>query len=229
MNWILGRSRLCAAGAALLVFASILVGASTPSAASPYTLAYTGTVTYADGAFQVLGAVAGDSVSGTLTINPVNESPTSADSTTSTFNQSSIAFTFHLTHSNSLDLNLAKTGGGAVTSLGFPGLDVTFFQVTDPSYDLALAFGSNGSVAPLASLAGLPNSSSALVAILGGDAPVAQGNFNLTGLGSLSFNIALAATPIPATLPLFISALGGLGFMTWRRRKADMDTRALSA
>jgi hypothetical protein len=29
-----------------------------------------------------------------------------------------------------------------------------------------------------------------------------------------------AATPIPAALPLFSSALGGLGFIAWRRRKS---------
>jgi hypothetical protein len=32
---------------------------------------------------------------------------------------------------------------------------------------------------------------------------------------------AVAATPIPAALPLFVSALGGLGFVGWRRRKRD--------
>ena len=31
---------------------------------------------------------------------------------------------------------------------------------------------------------------------------------------------ATAVTPIPAALPLFISALGGLGYLGWRRRKA---------
>jgi hypothetical protein len=30
---------------------------------------------------------------------------------------------------------------------------------------------------------------------------------------------SVSATPIPATLPLFISALGGLGFVGWRHRK----------
>jgi hypothetical protein len=30
---------------------------------------------------------------------------------------------------------------------------------------------------------------------------------------------AVAATPIPAALPLFASGLGGLGFMKWRRRR----------
>jgi hypothetical protein len=30
-----------------------------------------------------------------------------------------------------------------------------------------------------------------------------------------------AVTPVPAALPLFISALGGLGFVGWRRKRAD--------
>jgi hypothetical protein len=34
------------------------------------------------------------------------------------------------------------------------------------------------------------------------------------------FATSVAATPIPAALPLFAAALGGLGFMGWRRRKA---------
>jgi hypothetical protein len=39
-------------------------------------------------------------------------------------------------------------------------------------------------------------------------------------LGTLNFgSYSVSATPIPATLPLFISALGGLGFVGWRRRK----------
>ncbi|WP_395016509.1 hypothetical protein [Dongia sp.] len=43
-----------------------------------------------------------------------------------------------------------------------------------------------------------------------------QGTLNF---GSLS--VAVAMTPIPATLPLLVSALGGLGFVGWRRRQAE--------
>jgi hypothetical protein len=35
-----------------------------------------------------------------------------------------------------------------------------------------------------------------------------------------TLRISLAPTPIPAALPLFASALGGLGFVGWRRKKA---------
>lgn len=40
---------------------------------------------------------------------------------------------------------------------------------------------------------------------------------------SMTFNVSstVAATPIPAALPLFAAALGGLGFFGWRRKKAS--------
>jgi hypothetical protein len=37
---------------------------------------------------------------------------------------------------------------------------------------------------------------------------------------TFSFDAPVAATPIPPALPLFASALGGLGFVGWRRNKA---------
>jgi hypothetical protein len=46
--------------------------------------------------------------------------------------------------------------------------------------------------------------------------------FNVAGgfYGNLNFgSLTVAATPIPAALPLLVSALGGLGFVGWRRRK----------
>jgi hypothetical protein len=42
-----------------------------------------------------------------------------------------------------------------------------------------------------------------------------------TGAVHVDVSQTLAATPIPATLPLFVSALGGIGFLGWRRRKSD--------
>jgi hypothetical protein len=42
--------------------------------------------------------------------------------------------------------------------------------------------------------------------------------FGTLDFGSLTVS-NLAATPIPATLPLLVSALGGLGFVGWRRKQ----------
>ena len=44
-----------------------------------------------------------------------------------------------------------------------------------------------------------------------------------------TFNFSSATTPIPATLPLLVSALGGLGFIGWRRRRVDAAARASPA
>jgi hypothetical protein len=61
------------------------------------------------------------------------------------------------------------------------------------------------------------------------DSPIASIVFARTGTGGFQPNqiedikaisYATATTPVPATLPLLVSALGGLGLMGWRRRRA---------
>jgi hypothetical protein len=229
---MLGRSGLRGAGAALLVFTALLFAAPAPSAASSYTMAYTGTVTSTSGAvFQALGVVAGDSVSGTLTIDPLNEGPGTVLGPLAFFSQTSAAFTFHVSHP--ANLTFSDSGGGAVLTNALPLNGAIAFSLTGADSGLLLDFQSVSARGPLLSLSGLPNSPSALVAWLGSGPFSASGSFNLTGLGSVGFDIALTSTtPIPPALPLFVSALGGLGFMTWRRRAAKRpgdDTGALSA
>lgn len=49
---------------------------------------------------------------------------------------------------------------------------------------------------------------------------LASGDYYYTDQGNGSVTVTpLATTPIPAALPLFISGLGGLGFMTWFRKR----------
>jgi hypothetical protein len=48
--------------------------------------------------------------------------------------------------------------------------------------------------------------------------------FNFAGephwFGTITFNVAFgAATPVPPALPLFVTAVGGLGLLAWRRRR----------
>lgn len=38
--------------------------------------------------------------------------------------------------------------------------------------------------------------------------------------GGVSLSVAASTIPVPAALPLFLSAIGGLGLIGWRRRKA---------
>lgn len=58
------------------------------------------------------------------------------------------------------------------------------------------------------------------LALLGSEFTIRMSNWNF-GVQALSFaQVAAATTPIPAALPLFASALVGLGAFGWRRRKA---------
>jgi hypothetical protein len=76
---------------------------------------------------------------------------------------------------------------------------------------------------------GFPTSVFAAVALT--DCPAGSctffGDFSIPGTpghdvsGTLNFgSLTVATTPIPAALPLLVSALGGLGFVGWRRRQA---------
>lgn len=53
--------------------------------------------------------------------------------------------------------------------------------------------------------------------------PNYQINFSFSAL-----NNVLAQTPLPATLPLFASGLGGFGLLSWRRRRKAATIAALS-
>jgi hypothetical protein len=80
---------------------------------------------------------------------------------------------------------------------------------------------------------GFPTSIYTPVALSASDCPAAScsffGHFVMPGGFQGTFNFSsltvvgplIAATPIPATLPLLVSAIGGLGFLGWRRRKAE--------
>jgi hypothetical protein len=48
-------------------------------------------------------------------------------------------------------------------------------------------------------------------------------------LNASSVSVAVAATPIPATLPLLLSALAGLGWIAIRRRKTSDGMAAAAA
>jgi hypothetical protein len=56
-----------------------------------------------------------------------------------------------------------------------------------------------------------------------------NGGFSSAILNASSVSAAVAATPIPATLPLLLSALGGLGWIAMRRRKTSDGMAAAAA
>jgi hypothetical protein len=56
------------------------------------------------------------------------------------------------------------------------------------------------------------------LALLGGEFTIRMASWNY-GVQGLSFAQLNSAVPIPAALPLFASALAGLGLFQWRRKR----------
>jgi hypothetical protein len=207
------------------------LAAPSPSAAASYTLHFTGTVSDAYDSFAAAGVTAGDAISGSLTFDPINTSSftTAYDpfATNNAFLQSAASFTFHVTHPGTLNFTRADAGTGEIDSEFFapgPDFDELGLGGTGTESVLGLEYDATNSNPPLASLDGLPTTSSGLMALLGGTPFRSTGVYELTGFGSVAFDIALTATtPIPGALPLFLSALGGLGMFSRHRRRAAGD------
>jgi hypothetical protein len=209
-----------------LVFAALLFGAPAPSAAASYTLSFTGTVETTEGrngngdVFAALGIVSGDPLSGSISIDPFNESPTEVLVGTTRFDQPSVAYTFHVSHPGKVDLTFSDSGSGRIFSGGTPIPFKEFgFFLGGSSSSLVLFSETDAMGEPLLSLAGLPTTLSGILAMLGGVGGT-SGTFELTGLERVEFNLKqdVNTVPIPTAFPLFVSALCGFGVIGWRRR-----------
>jgi hypothetical protein len=121
-----------------------------------------------------------------------------------------------------------------VSQFGTTWNTIAFFATTNGATGMGLDFLTTippGAGSLLTSLVGLPNTPAALFAMLGGSPSLALGTFNPNGDdGYLAFDIAFstAVTPIPASLPLFASALAGLGFVGWRRKAQRKEAPSAS-
>jgi hypothetical protein len=226
MHSIWSKLRLRAVGTALLAFAVLLLAAPAPSAASTYTLTYSGTVTSATGMFAGLGVGVGDVVNGSVDFSNIDfysDNSTPPNVFNHAFYQFPMSSKFTVDHS------------GAKYSFDVPGLGSIISQLLGGSSS-TLALTANGPVTrltlfyetltanpPLETLAGLTDWGQ-VPALLTGATANFFGKYEVTDLGSVFFSInlaptpAVATTPIPAALPLFVSALGGIGFFGWRRR-----------
>src|SRR3954471_7520965 len=162
MNHLLGRVRVRVAGVALLAFAAVLMAGPAPSAAASYTLAFNGTVTGTvtdpggspGGVFQALGLVAGDAVSGTVTLDPFNQTTSVVTPKTFYFHQPATTFTFHISHPGKLDLDYSNSAPGFVASTGAPSVDSALgFSLGDSISTLLLEFRTDATGGPLSSLA----------------------------------------------------------------------------
>lgn len=229
------RWRRTLVAAALFGFLVALFTAGA-SQAAPYTFNLTGTVTDAGGFFSsALGITAGDTLKGSFSFPDLNTDTFFPELEPSGFTLNefpqgnSMSWDIQVGHPGTSDLSLSGT-----TTYNFFAIDTLYYG---PKYGTSslqfIAFG--GGLSPggfgltfdvpgnhvLTSLAGLPGNAYDIIALLGGTG-TAKGTFTAPGNGgTLAFNIALTPTPIPASLPLFVSALFGLGIAGWRRRSAS--------
>jgi hypothetical protein len=242
----MARARLLlrSIGAVALGLSAMLALPATSTAAS-YSLNFTGKVDSADPYFLALGIHLGDSVSGSFAVGNLNTDTFTfvPQGFVTLFAETPVSYTFEVTHAapGGADLRISETGSGLIRSVHGPTNDPNEFNfiLGRPSRgfarELSLNYDTNGGAVagPLFSLAGLPDTSDGILAFLGGAPKTADGRFSVIALsgpdprpgGLLVFSLTFtppalpppAATPIPAALPLLAAALGGLGFVGWRR------------
>ena len=231
MTRIMAKIGLRAIAIAAFGFAAVLFAAATPSVASSYTLNFSGTVTSAGGLFTPLGVFPGDSLSGSITYDPFNTAGV-AQPGGEVFDQTAATFTFHVSHPGVLDFTRTDSGTGRVSSFGTAGssdeLGVGAFGAVS---HLVVGFQTGiGSAGPLTSAVGLPTTPGGLLSLMGGAVQKLTGVYVFDVLGQIDFDIAfspvVAATPIPATLPMHGAGLAMLGFVAWKRRPDRTTPRA---
>ncbi|WP_395023377.1 hypothetical protein [Dongia sp.] len=220
-------SKARAVAAALLAFVALLFVAAAPGSAATYTLAYSGQVTSATGMFTTLGVAAGDAVSGSVGLPNLDfYSDFASPSVIShTFSQFPMPNLFEVTHGVSkYSFDIGGAGNVVSQLLGSTSssLSLTAFG---PVTKLSLFYETLTPNAPLFSLAGLTDWGQ-VPGLFTGSIASLFGSYEVTDLGKVTFSINLAptpvaTTPIPAALPLFVSALGGLGLFGWRRRRGQ--------
>jgi len=232
MNRLMARIGLRVIGAGALLIA-ISFASAAPSAAASYTLSFTGTVTSATGIFSFFGTTPGDPISGAFKFDPLDNTPDATffpGGDGYDFNQSAASFTFHTEHPGVFDFTRTDGGGSPnfIENASSVGHNPWFYFALSgliSNIDLYIETDAPG-YAALTSLATLPTTADGLVALLTGSPTSAVGSYRVPGQGQVNFQLTLApavvvaATPIPATLPLFGAGLAMLGFAARRRRAA---------
>jgi hypothetical protein len=205
-------------------FAATWIAGSAASMAATVTVSFTGTIQNIDDPHGLTTYSNNDSISGSLTLGPMGDAPTttvpppaqhSVYETIATFNFGPI------TDSGPVSLETQKILG----SIGYFGI---FLQSRNTTFliDFTVADPTN---VPLQSLADLPTDLGGILAYLGGTLLSSHAVFT-TGpdpahqvgiafaLDSLTLTVSppVATTPIPGALLLFVTALGGLGFFARR-------------
>jgi hypothetical protein len=200
------------------------------AAAATIQIDYTGVVTQVNNTTQVSGYTVGQSITGKMILALPDTPERSYLGGVPFFDA------YHGTGSSTLNGSQISGFGSVVNrSLGFASFS---FGVTDLSggNSTTNSVYFEGSPAPLlGSLANLPLTLGAIQNYLGNNLTYSQGNIFASKPGAhlfdITWNVAslkispVRETPIPATLPLLVSAIGGLGLLrvaaTRTKRKLD--------
>jgi hypothetical protein len=212
---------LRAIAVATLGFAAILLAGSAPSLAASYTLNFTGKVTSVGGTFGPDVAV-GDALSGSVTFDPFNSTTSTSigGGTARQFDQASASFSLSVpTYAASPVVTAAGLGAVQVNANAAPPSGLQFLvQSANVTFGVGLLTSGN---TVLTSLDALPTDFAGLQALFGGTPFFAGGSLDIKDVGSLGFSVDTSATtPLPAALPLFLAALGGLGMLGRRRARS---------
>ena len=206
------------------------VGGSTASLAATVNISFSGTIKNIVDPGHLTSYSTNDPISGTLTIGPVTDAPTSSFPGSSTYTAGA-QFNFGtIADAGKAEIITEGLGGGG--SLGYFGITFQALPLVKSSL-LIDFFTSSTSAVPLQTLSNLPHDLAGILSYLGGPVFSKHGGitggpdlahqfslaFNLTSI-TLSVSPAPAPTPIPATLPLLASSLLGMVFFA-RRRKAN--------
>ncbi len=218
---------------ALVAIAAVaLLLKAAPGMATTIALDFTGTVTTVESAVAAgTGIATGDKITGTLSFDPA-ETTSFLDLSGGTqqfylFNQGSVgSYSFSVAHPAGAAFysdSHSAIGGNVQTindSSSIPGIS---YYLAASGAGLMVTLRTTGSSTFLTSLDTLPTTIAGLLTTLGGTLQSATGEAS-NEFGLFDFNIDTAApvasTPIPAALPLFLSAVGALGFAGWRRKQA---------
>jgi hypothetical protein len=176
-------------------FAVLAVIVGFASQAASATTIYN--VDLASGGYSAKGTITTDSSTGVLGLSNILDWQIHLDRGVRSFD---------LDTSNAVKLQ----NGGALTATA-TGL---FFDFSSPNSDWFF-LGEMSNFLCFSDGAGTCGNQASLVSI---QVSSATTSFSLGG--GVQQIAAVAATPLPATLPLLVSALGGLGFFGWRRSSA---------
>jgi hypothetical protein len=208
-----------------LLLATVLAVIAPVGAASAATIRvdYTGVITQVNNTTEISGYTVGENITGEMILTLPNAPQRSYMYGVPFFDE------YDGTGSSTINGNQISGYGSIVnrTLSSFAALTFGVSQQTGgQSYGDDLDF--EGAPAPLlGSLESLPTSLTAIESYLGNRLFYIQGNIFASAPGThlwdITWNVEslqispVSQTPIPATLPLFVSALGGLGFLRSRR------------